>query len=232
MDEANADFMPIETRPGKAKVPGAAGNRIGHSRCLTTVNGRRGLEPSSFAARLLDELPALVRTARRLTRSGADAEDLVQATVVRALERKADLREPDRMRGWLLRVQRTVALNGARGARNRLEVIDGGGAEPQGDLEADILGRGFADEVERALGALHPEWRDALLLREVDELSYEEIARIQACPVGTVRSRLARARLAIVEALADKETQRDGDERCLDAASNGSRASRRFTTVK
>lgn len=202
--------------------------------CLTTVNGRRGHEPSSFAARLLDELPALWRTARRMTRSGADAEDLVQATVVRALERKQELREPDRMRGWLLRVQRTVAINGARGARHRLEVIDGGNApEPQGDLEADILGRGFADDVEQALGTIHPEWREALLLREVEELSYEEIARIQVCPVGTVRSRLARARLAILEAMTQKETQRrDGDERCLDAASNGSRTSRRFTMVK
>jgi RNA polymerase sigma-70 factor (ECF subfamily) len=198
------------------------------------VNGRRGLEPSSFAARLLDELPALWRTARRMTRSGADAEDLVQATVVRALERKQELREPERIRGWLLRVQRTVALNGVRGARHRLEVIDGGeGApEPRGDLEADILGRGFADEVERALGTLQPEWRDALLLREVEELSYEEIARIQACPVGTVRSRLARARLAIVEAMTAKDRTEDGEERCLDAASNGSRASRRFTMVK
>lgn len=196
------------------------------------MNGRRGREPSSFAARLLDELPALLRTARRMTRSGSDAEDLVQATVVRALERKDELREPDRMRGWLLSVQRTVALNGARGARHRLEVIDGGASEATGDLEADILDRGFAEEVEGALGALQPEWREALLLREVEELSYEEIARVQACPVGTVRSRLARARLAVLDALEDKQTTKMGDERCLDAASNGSRASRRFTMVK
>lgn len=163
-----------------------------------------------FDTRLLAEIPALLRVARRWTRTAVDAEDLVQATVVRALERRADLREPDRMRGWLLRVQRTVLVNGTRGARHRLELLHGGGdaeapAEPTGDLEHEILDRGFADDVDRALRALNDEWREALLLREVDELSYEEIARIQGCPIGTVRSRLARARLAMLKSLEDED---------------------------
>ena len=161
---------------------------------------------ATFFDRLLSELPWLYRAARRQTRSPADAEDLVQATVVRALERRGDVRELDRLRPWLLRVQRTVLLNSVRGARNRLEVIEGGhgvGAvpEPAGDLEEEIFSRALDARLESALASLAPEWRQALLLREVDGLSYDEIAEIQGCPIGTVRSRLARARAALLDLL-------------------------------
>lgn len=162
------------------------------------------LPRSSFVDRLLSELPSLLRVARRLTRTEADAEDLVQATVVRAMERHADLREEAKLRAWLLRVQRSVHLNSARGLRAKLEVLEGGREtprEPKGDLEAEILDRGLEENLHRALGKLPEDLRDALLLREVEELSYEEIARIQGCPVGTVRSRLSRARLSIFESL-------------------------------
>jgi RNA polymerase sigma-70 factor (ECF subfamily) len=188
---------------------------------------------TSFVDRLLAELPSLLRAARRLTRSESDAEDLVQSTVARAIERRADLRDELRMRAWLLRIQRSVLLNGVRGARHRLEVIEGGrGAEPvpepRGDLEAEIVERGFADGVDRALGALPPEWWEALLLREVDELSYEEIAEVQSCPVGTVRSRLSRARLALVERLSGAHEETTWQA----ATASGSRTSRRGTTER
>lgn len=164
------------------------------------------LPRASFIEKLLAELPSLHRVARRLTRTEADAEDLVQATVVRAMERHSDLREAEKLRAWLLRVQRSVHLNSARGLRAKLEVIEGGRAdeapkEPQGDLEAEILDRSFEGNVHTALAKLPPEWRDALFLREVEELSYEEIAKVQGCPVGTVRSRLSRARLSLFQEL-------------------------------
>lgn len=172
------------------------------------------LPRASFVERLLAELPSLLRVARRLTRSEADAEDLVQATVVRAMERHGDLREASKLRAWLLRVQRSVHLNSARGLRTRLEVIEGALAhdappsELRGDLEAEILERSFEDEVRVALDGLPPSWRDALLLREVEELSYEDIAQVLGCPVGTVRSRLARARLSLLEQLSRGKEER------------------------
>lgn len=185
----------------------------------------------SFFDRLQAELPRLFRTARRLTRSQADAEDLVQATVVRAIERRDDVRDLERLRGWLLQVQRTVLLNGARGARHRLEVVDGGRAEvavePSVDVESEILARSFDDRLDAALRALPDGWRDALLLREVEELSYDEIAAIQGCPVGTIRSRLARARHALFEALSQEE-----ERRWQAANGDGSTRSRRGTTAK
>jgi len=145
--------------------------------------------------------------ARRLTRSEADAEDLVQATVVRAIEHRAELRDDERMRAWLLRVQRTVLLNGRRGLAHKLERIHGTlfESEPHGDLETELLERELPDELDRALARLSGEHRDALLLRELEGLTYEEIAAIQQCPIGTVRSRIARARLALYEMLSRKD---------------------------
>lgn len=173
----------------------------------------------AFVDRLLAELPALSRAARRWTRSEAEAEDLVQSAVVRALEHRSDLRDLDRMRAWALRVQRSVLLDEVRTARRRLEVLapeprDGAAPscpvdEPRGNLEAEVVDRGFGDELERALAALPEPWREALLCREVEELSYEEIASLQRCPVGTVRSRLSRAREALLEALSASEIHRE-----------------------
>jgi RNA polymerase sigma-70 factor (ECF subfamily) len=186
---------------------------------------------ASFSECLLAELASLLRVARRLTRSESDAEDLVQATIVRAIERRAELRDRQTIRAWLLQVQRTVHLNGARGLARKLEVLKGGLSEveePSRNLEAELTERGFADELERALQRLAPELRDALLLREVEGLGYDEIAEIQACPLGTVRSRLARARRALLEAL----TIRDEKSSCQDATKSGSRACLRGTTER
>ena len=72
---------------------------------------------------------------------------------------------------------------------------------PPAPIAAEALG----DELQAALDALQPEWREALWLREVEELSYEEIARVQQCPPGTVRSRLARARAKLIEKLQQTE---------------------------
>ncbi len=159
-----------------------------------------------FVERASAHLPALLGFARRLTRSAADAEDLVQDTLVRAIEKRAELRDPTQLKPWLLAIERTTWLNSRRGLRARLEVLEGGPSsrerdEPSGDLEREILARSVDDELLRALERLPDPWREALWLREVEELSYEEIASIAGCPVGTVRSRLARARAAMLEEL-------------------------------
>lgn len=155
--------------------------------------------------------PSLRRFARRLTRNHADAEDVMQDTLIRALEKRDELREPGRLRAWLLAIVRTSWLNSRRGLRNKLEVLQGGRSLPpghgaRGDLEQEILDRSLTDEVLLALDALPHEWREALWLREVEDLSYEEIARVLDCPLGTVRSRLARARAAAAAWLAKGET--------------------------
>ena len=145
--------------------------------------------------------PSLRRFAWRLTRNHADAEDVMQDSLMRALEKRGELREPRRLRAWLLAIVRTCWLNSRRGLRNKLEVLRDGqsaGVERNlsGDLEREILDRSLTDDLVLALEALPQEWREALWLREVEDLSYEEIAQVLDCPLGTVRSRLARARAA------------------------------------
>lgn len=166
-----------------------------------------------FIEKAMVHLPTLLRVGRRLTRNEAAAEDLVQETIARALEKRAELRDAEHLKGWLLAVQRSVFLNSLRGLRPRLEVLQGGlGAEapppaPTGNLDHEIHEKGLTDELKAALDSLPEEWRHALWLREVEELSYAEIAEVVGCPIGTVRSRLARARQAAFEYL-EKEKNR------------------------
>jgi RNA polymerase sigma-70 factor, ECF subfamily len=174
--------------------------------------GTAQLTAKRFIEAALIALPSLLRVGRRLTRDDAEAEDLVQDTLVRALEKRTELRDQARMKPWLLAVQRTVFLNSRRGLRQRFEVLDGGlspdRVEPVGDLEQELLDQSLDDRLVRSMEALPELWREALWLREVEGLSYEEIAQVQDCPVGTVRSRLARARQAMLEGL-EKEKHDD-----------------------
>jgi RNA polymerase sigma-70 factor (ECF subfamily) len=161
----------------------------------------------SFFQKLQGHLPGLLRRGVRITGTRADAEDLAQDTVVRALEKQAELRSPDGMGGWLKSIQRTVHLNGRRNLSVKLEVLEGGvseAKEPSRDLREEVDREVLDGPLARALESLPPEWRDVLWMREVEELSYEEIARAQGCPVGTVRSRLARARQGMMKALGEE----------------------------
>lgn len=149
-----------------------------------------------FAGLALPHLDALYRTARRL--AAREAEDLVQQTYLEGQRSFATLRDPNCVRAWLFRIlrnvwyhqcQRTEAVGGA--------VTEGGSA----NLEDEILAGGFSDDVERALRAMPEEFRTALLLVTVEELSYQEAAEAMDCPIGTVRSRVARARSVLAAEL-------------------------------
>jgi RNA polymerase sigma-70 factor (ECF subfamily) len=172
------------------------------------------MKTSELLEEMVRHLPSLFRMGRRLTKSEAEAEDLVQDTLVRALSRSGELRDPARLRAWLLTIERSVFLNSRRGLRPRLEVLEGGLSsarrEPIGDLESELVEGSLSDELHAALDALPEEQREALWLREVDELTYDEIARVQECPVGTVRSRLARARGAMIEHISGARGERKG----------------------
>ena len=133
------------------------------------------------------------------------AEDLVQEAFLRALDRRGQLRDPGRVLPWLLRIVRTQFLETRRTRDRRLQLIqdDGPALEPPaGNLEAELLDGGFSDEVARALAALPEEGRACLLLCDVEGLAYEDIAETVDCPVGTVRSRIARARARLLTSLA------------------------------
>lgn len=147
------------------------------------------------------EIEVLVRVAQTLTGSWADAEDVVQDTLVRAW-RAADRFDGAHPRAWLLTILRHTYLNSRRRQRPDL-VADAGtleghrpafGAAAGADPEQRHVEREFSAGLDAAIAALDGRYRTVLLLIDVDQLSYAETAAVLGVPVGTVMSRLSRAR--------------------------------------
>jgi len=159
-----------------------------------------GTSPASaaFSAQLIAVLPRLRRFARGMTGSAADADDLVQAACERALTRAHQFQEGTRFDSWMFRIVQTIWIDQIRSRDVRKEEpeIEGermGTDEPMRRVEARL----GLQEVRRALNGLPAEQRAALMLVTVDGLSYKEAAAIAEVPVGTIMSRLARARIAL-----------------------------------
>jgi RNA polymerase sigma-70 factor, ECF subfamily len=137
-------------------------------------------------------IPALRRYARALTRNGELADDLVQDTLVRAL-RSEHLFHGGDIRSWLYTILTNLNRNRLRALARRpaLQAIDDSDAPELAGPEAG------ARDIERALASLVEDQRSALLLVVLEGLSYREVAEVQGVPIGTVMSRLARARMQI-----------------------------------
>jgi RNA polymerase sigma-70 factor, ECF subfamily len=150
----------------------------------------------------LEYIDALYGYALMLTRNRVEAEDLVQETYVRALEAQHRLRKDSNVKGWILTILRNLWLNQLRKRKSEplLVEMDGqeGGADyvPGNALDSyEILaGKEDVKRVQVAIGQLSTEFREVILLREFEELSYQEMATVLDCPMGTVMSRLGRAR--------------------------------------
>lgn len=168
---------------------------------------RGGLEQAEFAELALPYLDTLYGAALRLTRSPADADDLVQDAFLKAY-RFYDRFEPGtNLRAWLLRILTNTFINKYRRNTRERKVLDGEDAEPVGDgvmsraamraltePEDDAMRSLVTQEIQNALDELSEEHRLMIVLADIEELSYKEIADIVGCPIGTVMSRLHRAR--------------------------------------
>jgi RNA polymerase sigma-70 factor (ECF subfamily) len=147
---------------------------------------------TDFRRRVEATIPALRRYARALTRNADIADDLVQDTLVRAL-RSEHLFHGGEIRSWLYTILTNLNRNRLRSLARRpvLSPIDDNDAPDMPGPEAG--GR----DIERALASLVEDQRSALMLVVLEGLSYREVAEIQGVPIGTVMSRLARARAQI-----------------------------------
>jgi RNA polymerase sigma-70 factor (ECF subfamily) len=161
--------------------------------------------------------PALYHTALRLARQPADAQDLVQETMLRAYRTFANFQPGTNARAWLFTILYSVFSNRyRREMRTRAHLPLDAPDEQFANLAADLsptqedrlLAAETSPEVDEALARLPEEFRSALLLVDVAELSYEEAAQALGCPVNTVRSRLFRGRKALFVHLADYARQR------------------------
>lgn len=155
----------------------------------------------AFARFVLPEVEVLLRVAGSLTRGAADAEDLVQDTLLRAYQGIGGF-DGAHPRAWLLTIMRNAHINKNRRRRpallgdqdaayERLAAADGLGAETP---EAIVVGETFDAVVSEALAALPDRFRQVVMLVDVDGLSYAEAAQALGIPEGTVMSRLHRAR--------------------------------------
>ena len=153
-----------------------------------------------FESEALPHLRALYGTAYRMTRNAHDAEDLVQETFLRAY-RGFDRFEPGtNIRAWLFTILhrvRTDAFRRAGRSPQTVEMTDDGPAVP---APQEALASGVED-IERALLGLPEAFRTAVVLRDVEELTYDEIARALSIPIGTVMSRIHRGRALLRAAL-------------------------------
>ena len=151
-----------------------------------------------FAETVLPHLDAAFNYARWLTRNDADAEDVVQDACVRAMRFFSSLRDDD-ARGWLFAIVRNTWYSRAsrRTAATEGAPLKDAGSEPADqapDPEARLLQQDTVGRVRAALEQLPSDFREVIVLRELEGLSYKEIAAMIGVPIGTVMSRLARGR--------------------------------------
>src|SRR5262249_34802174 len=161
-------------------------------RCESLRRRSRSSELSVFAKDLEAAIPALRRYARALTRDAEIADDLVQDTLVRAL-RSQHLFHGGEVRSWLYTILTNLNRNRLRSLARRPAT------SPLGEADAPQVAGPEAGErdIERALARLREDQRSALLLVVLEGLSYREVAEVQGVPIGTVMSRLSRARAQI-----------------------------------
>ena len=158
-------------------------------------------ERVSFEREALVHLDALYRVALRLSGNPADAEDLVQEAMLRAYRSWDRFTLGTNAKGWLLTILRNLFINEYRRRRRHPETVDLDTIEPfavfenvQEDPQGAFFDRIVDDEVLRAVDELPEVFREAVMLSDVEGLSYEEIAKVLEVPVGTVKSRLYRGR--------------------------------------
>jgi RNA polymerase sigma-70 factor (ECF subfamily) len=161
-----------------------------------------------FESMLTPHLDAAYNLARWLTRNDHDAQDVVQEAVLRAM-RYFDSFRGEQARPWLLQIVRHTTFSWLQqnrpGELVSLDADEDASHEPAApeDLEPMAIALRNADraQINRAIAALPVAFREVLVLRELEDLSYKEIARIADIPVGTVMSRLSRARTLMQQAL-------------------------------
>jgi len=201
---------------GKRETVGATRGTRGFVARLLGGPGEAMLS-ETIETKVVDFIDDLYSYAIVLTRNRDDAEDLVQETYVRALQAANRLKSGSNVKGWLCTILRNIWLNQVRerNSRPKLTELDANdradylAAERSKDPFEKYVSKRDQERLRRSILRLPREFREILVLREYQELSYGEIAGLLACPAGTVMSRLARAReklRSLLEFAAEQES--------------------------
>lgn len=160
-----------------------------------------------FEKEVLGHLPSMLAVASRLMRNSAEAEDLVQDSVLKAIRARQHFESGTNLRAWLLKILTNTFINRYRRGGLERSVLEGPDADPLADgwvsastmeslrdPESQALRPILEAEIGKALDELPTDFRLAVVLSDVEDLSYKEIAEVMGCPIGTVMSRLYRGR--------------------------------------
>jgi len=160
---------------------------------------------AAFEDELLGLVPRLRRFAQALSRNAADADDLCQASLEKALNARAQWQPGTRMDSWMYRIMRNCWIDTARSRTRAAETFlpEEAGLEIGDDGARAIEARVGLGEVAAAMDRLPDEQREAVILVMVEGYSYKEAAEIVGCPVGTLNSRLVRGRDALLARLGE-----------------------------
>lgn len=178
--------------------------------------GTQHAVPEDFEAGVLAQLDSLYRTARRMTSNQQEAEDLVQETMLKAFRFAKQYQRGTNLRAWLFRILNTSAINRYRKQAthptpsslpegedfylyNRIKDLSG--QELNIAAEEEVLSHYLDEDVYKALQDLPPNFRMAVILADIEGLSYKEIAKSLQIPIGTVMSRISRARRQLQHSL-------------------------------
>ena len=171
-----------------------------------------GNQTSAFEDLALPLLPSLYNVAHWLSRNAADSEDLVQETILKALRGFATFEERTNFRAWIFRILRNTYLNSRTALAAKLttsiedelgdDVESGPGLYPEGAIdrqtpEMNLIRMGDRAALQNAMEQLPLPLLEVLLLCDVEEMKYKEIAMVLGIPIGTVMSRIARARATL-----------------------------------
>ncbi len=197
------------------------GGALSRGRQLLFSLDRKKELKAEFERVALPQLSHLYTSAFYLTKDKAEAEDLVQETYIRALRFFDKFKPGTNCRAWLLTILRNLFINRYRQKRREPEKVDWERIEQvyesmveQGERaerdnpEGLLISQFMDEEVEKALRELAEEYRTAIVLVDIEELSYEEAAKVMECPVGTIRSRVSRGRRLLQVALRDYALER------------------------
>jgi len=169
---------------------------------------------ATFEALAMPLFDQLYNFARWLTQDTAEAEDLVQETYTKALRGFSSFQVGTNFRAWMYRILRNSFLSSRTGLKTMVAIDEEGDENllpaQTTTPESILIGQADREMVQRALAELPVPSREILLLCEVEEMSYQEISAALAIPIGTVMSRLFRARKALRDLLRNREGGRDG----------------------
>jgi RNA polymerase sigma-70 factor, ECF subfamily len=176
-------------------APGAASDRFSEllARLETALAQADGERDRTFRAGLLEVVPALHRFAVSLTRDPAAADDLVQDTLLRGWRGRGGFTPGTNLEAWLFTILRNVFYSQHRKLGREIADADGNHAERLTSIP-EQSGHLDLQDVRAALDRLAPVMREALILVAIENLSYEEAAAVMNCRIGTVKSRVWRAR--------------------------------------